>query len=142
MREISNQAAAAKMIRAELKKAFPAVKFSVTSDSFAGGDSVRIYWTDGVTDAKVDAIVKKYQYGHFDGQTDMYEYSNNRTDIPQSKYVMTTRHMSEAVKQQLIAEHNATFCERGQIKDINAWNDDAQMWNNSVIWREFAAKDF
>jgi hypothetical protein len=142
MRELSNQAAAAKMIRAELGKAFPTTKFRVTSDSFSMGDSVDIRWEDGPTSDKVDAIVKKYQYGHFDGMQDLYEYSNHRKDIPQSKYVMTQRDISEPVKAKLIAEHNATFCERGQIKDINAYNEDAQDWNNSVIWREFQKRDF
>lgn len=96
-RELSSQAAAAKMIRKELKTAFPTVKFSVTSSSFSMGDDVHVSWTDGPTTDQVNAITSKYQYGHFDGMIDLYEYSNKRTDLPQTKYVMTRRDISRAI---------------------------------------------
>lgn len=84
-------------IREELKKEFPAVKFSVKSSNFAGGDSVHISWNEGPTTKEVDAFTNKYQYGSFDGMTDMYNYSNTREDLPQSKYVSTRREISEEV---------------------------------------------
>jgi len=84
-------------IREELKKEFPAVKFSVKSSNFAGGDSVHISWIEGPTSREVDAFTNKYQYGSFDGMTDMYNYSNTREDLPQSKYVSTRREISEEV---------------------------------------------
>lgn len=64
---LSSQAAAAKAIRAELKAAFPGVTFKVTSKSFSMGNDVNIHWTDGPTTKEVDALVSKYEYGHFDG---------------------------------------------------------------------------
>lgn len=91
----SSQCLCAKAIRQELKKTFPDTKFRVTSKSFSGGDSVDIDWTDGVDENQVDLIVGKYQYGHFDGMIDLYEYSNHRDDIPQSKYIMTQRSLSD-----------------------------------------------
>jgi hypothetical protein len=94
----SSQAQAAAAIRKELKASFPTTKFSVTSDSFSMGDAVRISYTDGPTTDKVNEIVKKYQYGHFDGMHDMYEMSNNRKDIPQSKYVQVSRSYSAEVR--------------------------------------------
>lgn len=81
-------------IKEELKKLFPGVKFSVKSSNFAGGDSVDVSWEDGPTTEQVNNIINKYQYGHFDGMTDMYEYTNRRDDIPQSKYVHSSRSMS------------------------------------------------
>lgn len=87
----ANTAAA---IREELKAAFFGVKFSVKSSNFAGGDSVDVSWTDGPTRDEVEAIVNKYQYGHFNGMEDLYEYSNRREDLPQAKYVQTHRTMS------------------------------------------------
>ena len=91
MKEKSNQAQAAALIRKELKKEFPQTKFRVTSSGFSGGDSVSIHWQNGATTKQVQDITNKYQYGHFDGMTDSYEYSNNRKDIPQTKYVMEQR---------------------------------------------------
>lgn len=91
---LSSHAAAAAAIRSELKAAFPTIKFSVTSESFSMGDAVRIHWTDGPSTQVIDAIVGKYQYGHFDGMTDYYDSDNRREDIPQAKYIDTTRKLS------------------------------------------------
>ena len=93
-------AMASSLIKKELRKAFPKTKFSVRSDNFANGSSVDISWTDGPTTNQVDKISKKYQYGHFDGMIDMYEYSNNREDIPQAKWVQTSRDLSNEMRLQ------------------------------------------
>lgn len=93
----SSSANCATAIREELKKDFPNVKFSVKSSNFAGGDSVHVAWTEGPTTLEVSKVTSKYQYGRFDGMTDMYEYSNNIEGLPQSKYVQTRREISEEV---------------------------------------------
>lgn len=64
-------AATAKLIRATLKAEFPATKFSVRSHSYAGGSSVYVRWTDGPTEAVVDAIVSDFNGRGFDGMIDM-----------------------------------------------------------------------
>jgi len=93
-------AMAGSMIKKELKNIFPKTKFSVKSDNFANGSSVDVSWTDGPTTEQVNLIIKKYQYGHFDGMIDMYEYSNNREDIPQAKWVGTSRDLSNEMRLQ------------------------------------------
>jgi hypothetical protein len=50
----------AKLIRAALKAAFPGVKFSVKSDQYAGGSSIRVKYTDGPVLAEVEAIAKEF----------------------------------------------------------------------------------
>lgn len=90
MKTLTQAAQAAKLIRKDLKKAYPNTKFSVTSSNFSMGDSVRISWNLGPTIDKINAIVDKYQYGHFDGMTDSYEYSNCKS-FPQTKFVQTQR---------------------------------------------------
>ena len=92
-RSIAAQTAAA--IRKELKAAFPNTRFRVTSDNFAGGNAVRIGWVDGPSNEQVRELTDKYEYGHFDGMIDMYEYSNVRDDIPQVKYVTLQRRMDK-----------------------------------------------
>lgn len=91
----SNHAGAAASIKAELKKQFPFTKFSVKSEGYSMGDSVRIYWTDGPQVDSVEKISSKYQYGSFNGMEDIYEYTNNREDIPQAKYVFEDRTLSD-----------------------------------------------
>lgn len=91
MRELSQQAQAAKLIRKELKAAFPGIKFSVTSQGFSMGNCVDISWTDGPTEDEVHKISDKYEKGQYNGMDDIYEYSNRRDDIPQTKYILVNR---------------------------------------------------
>lgn len=94
-RQLSSQAAAAKQIRQILKNAFPSTKFRVRSSGYSMGDSVDVDWTDGPTRDQVNKLVGHYQYGHFNGMEDIYEYSNSRKDIPQTKFLMLQRDISE-----------------------------------------------
>jgi len=96
--KLSSHAAAAAAIKAELTSLYPHIKFSVKSDSFSMGDSVHVNWTDGPTDSEVNDVIKKYQYGNFNGMEDIYENTNSRDDIPQSKYVSGSRTQSENLK--------------------------------------------
>lgn len=105
----SSSANCATAIREELKKEFAGVKFSVKSSNFSGGDSVHIQWTDGPTYEEVNNIVKKYQYGNFNGMEDIYEYSNRIEGLPQSKYVQTYREISDEVNKAVFESLKTTF---------------------------------
>lgn len=65
---------AAHNLRLELRRAFPGVKFSVTSSSFSGGNSVSVRWEDGPTPKAVEAITQRYEAGTFNGWDDSYTY--------------------------------------------------------------------
>lgn len=99
-RELSTPAKTAKAIRSDLKQAFPQTTFRVISESYAGGSAVRISWVDGPTSQQVNTIVRQYEYGHFNGMEDIYEYSNTRDDIPQVKFVQTSRGIDEVTMDQ------------------------------------------
>lgn len=94
---LTGAAECAEAIRTELKQVWPGIKFSVRSETFSGGDAVRIGWADGPTVKEVDVIAEKYKDGHFDGMTDMYEYKKGRTG-PGAKYITTCREMSEQTR--------------------------------------------
>lgn len=64
----------AKLVRGDLKRAFPGQKFRVRSKSYAGGSSIHVDWTDGPTTDAVDAVVKRYAGATFDGMRDLKEY--------------------------------------------------------------------
>lgn len=124
----STHAQAAAEIRKALKSEFPQVKFKVRSESFSMGDAVRITWDDGPTENAVREFTDKYQIGHFDGMTDMYEYSNRQEGVPQVKYVQTSRTMTDKLKDQLYK------------KAGKEWHDFESMsdWQKSeLIYREF-----
>lgn len=94
---ISSHALGAKNLRIELKRAFPRIKFSVRSESYSGGDSINVGWTDGPLTEDVEKISNKYQEGSFDGMIDLYEYdhSNVWPDVfGGAKYVFENRHES------------------------------------------------
>lgn len=113
----TESAKAANAIKAELKAAFPNVKFSVKSQNYSGGDSVDIYWTDGPTVEQVRAISGKYQYGKFDGMQDLYEYTNSRKDIPQAKYVSENRTISVEKEKQIAEKLNKMWGLNFEIDD-------------------------
>jgi len=104
---------AAKNIRAELREAFPGVKFSVQCSRFAGGNAINISWTDGPTDESVQAITRKYAQGTFDGMTDSYDYNKGEARVFNerhggARWVHTSReHSAELVTAAIeaIAEH-------------------------------------
>lgn len=97
-RELSEQAQAAKLIRAELKK--HGIKARVRSSSASMTSSVDVYLTDELpaTVAQVEEFCGKFQEGHFDGMTDCYEYSNTRSDLPQAKFVFVHNDLSEELR--------------------------------------------
>lgn len=136
MRQLTTAALAAKEIRKELKTAFPAVKFSIKSSNFSMGDSVNIDWVDGPTSKEVATITDKYQYGRFNGMEDLYENSNNRNDIPQAKYVMVQRNMSEATKEIIINEIKTGWVGMENFTE-NDWCEIAQCWGQTFIYRLF-----
>ena len=51
----------AALVRKALKAAYPAVKFSVRSKTYAGGASIDIGWGDGPSLGEVEATAKLYQ---------------------------------------------------------------------------------
>ena len=98
----STHAAAAKQIRAELKK--NGVKASVRSESYAGGNAVRVSVQGNPLPATmklVEEFCSQYQMGSFDGMQDMYEYNNRREDLPQVSYVTVSADYSDEFKQAL-----------------------------------------
>lgn len=91
MKTLSTPAMAAKGIKSILKVKYPHIKFAVKSERYSGGDSVRVSWNLGIKTEEIEKLVKDYEYGHFDGMNDIYEYSNVKKGIPQTKYLFCTR---------------------------------------------------
>ena len=88
MKRISEYAQVAKLLKKKAKE----LGINVTrcrSSSFAGGDSVRLRFDSGSDDAvkQLEGYSSQFKQGHFDGMNDIYEYSNSRDDVPQTKYL-------------------------------------------------------
>lgn len=151
---LSTHAATAQAIRTTLKQAWPRVTFRVRSKSFSNGDSVHVDWTDGPTSEAVNALIRQYQEGHFDGMIDLYEYSNRRDDIPQTKFVQAQRDMSAEAQRAIVDYLNRTmygynlrliereyrgrtWLEIDPSSDAPRGNNSG--WQSHDIWREFSA---
>ena len=89
----TESAKAALMIKTILKREYPSVRFSVRSDNFANGNSVRISWVDGVPTKEIEGFARQFESGTFDGMTDCYNYDNT-ANHPQAKYVHCQRDVS------------------------------------------------
>lgn len=133
----TQSAMAAKAIKEELKKAFPFIKFSVTSDNYSMGDSVRIHYTDGVKLSRIEEITDKYQYGSFNGMEDIYENTNERSDIPQAKYVNVDRRRSEDAEKTII-----DILKKEVDPDFDTNKRYGENWGSQLIWFKFRDMEF
>jgi hypothetical protein len=75
-----NQAAGAALCKQYVKKMYPEVTVSVSSDSFSMGNSVSVYLSDKVGNEisknivnDVQSFGEQFVYGKFNGMIDMYE---------------------------------------------------------------------
>jgi len=84
-----NQTATASVCKQYVKKMYPKVTVSVSSDSFSMGNSVSVYLSDEMGNEidkniveDVNRFGRQFVYGYFDGMTDMYEHvsKENQTD--------------------------------------------------------------
>ena len=106
----------AKFLRAALKKHFAGVKFSVRSDSYSGGASIRVRWTDGPTQDEVNMVAKKFAGATFDGMQDLKEYHSSEFEGRRvhwgADFVFTDREYT--------AEFLTRVLARGAVKDDRA----------------------
>jgi len=74
------------VVRQYIKQRFPKLKYTISSDSYSMGDSVRVRVTDlmGYDQQDVQKMKWVFQEGYFDGMNDIYEYSNGgiQTRLP------------------------------------------------------------
>lgn len=77
----------AKFIRKALKLAWPGTKFSVRSDKYSGGASIRIAWTDGPKSSDVEHYIAGYEGRGFDGMIDM-AYTKDSWLLPDGRAVV------------------------------------------------------
>jgi hypothetical protein len=74
MSEYLTCAETAALLRADLKRAFPGIKFRVRSSTYSGGSSIDVRWVDGPRRVVVEQVAKRYAGGSFDGMTDSMSY--------------------------------------------------------------------
>jgi hypothetical protein len=135
---LSTHAAAAKMVRQELKK--HGIAGRVTCSSYSGGTSLNVYvenlepWVR----KEMELYVGQFEYGHFDGMTDCYEYSNNRDDLPQVKFAFVECSYSDELRQKaydyLLANWGGYEDHPEKVEDANNLRGSCD-WVSSEVWQ-------
>jgi hypothetical protein len=94
---------AAKNIRQVLKRAFPAVKFSVRKTSYG---SLTIAWTDGPTEQDIEQTAGSFKGGYFCGHDDMYKYDRTPwTEVfGAAEYICARRNHSASLIERVISD--------------------------------------
>lgn len=77
MKENARGAEVAANMRAELRKLWGGVKFSVRYKSFSGGDEIAVKYEDGPREKDVKAVINKYQDHDADFTGDYWDYMPN-----------------------------------------------------------------
>jgi hypothetical protein len=75
--ETLSVAETAKLVRAALKRTYPGNKFSVRSNRYSGGGSIRIEWTNGPAESDVERLTKMFEGSDFDAGQDLKTYKDH-----------------------------------------------------------------
>lgn len=118
----------AKLVRKELKDAFPGVKFSVRTSKYAGGASIRVNYTDGPLAKAVEAVVGTYKGSTFNGMIDLKEYHdsylNGETVSFGNDHIFVNRDNSDEAKAAMVAKIEAVLGEKFETTKLyEAFND-------------------
>lgn len=135
-------------VRQALKKAFPGIKFSVKSDSYAGGASIRVEYTNGPKESEVDSVVSQFEGSTFNSMIDLKSYvdtvfNGELVHFGADSVGVTRHHTDDVVK---------AFCyaiaeDRGAdapVFEINKWgnlnivqNNRHEAYGNQDLWLLF-----
>ena len=133
MKTLTQAAQVAKAIKKELKEYYPNIKFSVQSKNFTGGNDVTISYTNAVPSKNIEKLIRKYEAGHFDGMTDMYNYDYAKTGIT-AKYIFVERHISDDVWEKAKQKIAQDF-DIADISDESLWQKKFNAWSGVMTHR-------
>lgn len=111
----------AKLVRQALKESFPSVKFSVRSDTYAGGASIDVHYTDGPKTSDVERVARHFNGSYFDGMIDYkgsiyHALDGEKIDLG-ADFVFVNRSYSDAMIQSgldaLYEKHAGNFEREG-----------------------------
>ncbi len=103
-----------KIIRVLLRQCWQSIKWSVRSDTYAGGASIEVHWLDGPTVAEVEAVVKRFEGASFDALTDLKTYRAPiewRGEMVHSgaDWIFCKRHIGPDLMAQAVAQVKARY---------------------------------
>ena len=113
MTDYISQTETNKLIRKVLKESFPGVKFSVRGQSYAGGGSTNIGWTDGPNQKQVEALISAFEGSYFDGMIDYkgsrYAWLDGKEVSFGTDFLFCSRTDSEAFELRIVKRISAKY---------------------------------
>lgn len=106
----------AKLVRVALKRDFPAIKFSVTSKSYAGGASIRVVYIDGPRTADVEKITRQFEGSTFDGMIDLKSYHSNMLNGEEVHFGADSVHVEHKHSVALVTKVAQAYCNRYSVE--------------------------
>ena len=137
----------AKLIRKDLKNAFPNTKFSINSMSYSGGASVSIDWIDGAGVDEVEKIINKYKGASFDGMQDLKSYNYVEENGVKIQYGSDYIHLNRTFSEESNKRMSEYLVNAYEIQDFNGdLGSNLNVMNELVnmaqlIWRQFRDKN-
>jgi hypothetical protein len=115
----------ARLLRQALRRTFSGIKFSVRSETYAGGASIDVRWTDGPTAQAVKALADEFAGADFDATQDLKTYRAPEL-VPDPEhgvrevhygadFVFCDRTASEELASKIVDRVRPIHDERGQL---------------------------
>ena len=122
-----------KLLKATLRKAFPATKFSTHLHRGTAYGYASVSWTDGPSVELVDRVVSPFEGSHFNGMEDIEEYT--RALLPDGREsglrgVSTSRTISPAFARRLLAQVVAYY----KPDDAPEVIEKVSGWSGKPVW--------
>lgn len=130
----------AALVRKALKESVPDIKFSVRSNTYSGGASIRVVWTDGPNEILVDSVIGHLKASYFDGGIDyrgsIFHMVNGRPVRLGADSINLHREYTDALTELAIGRvyrrlHNA-FVTRGIPRPTVRQYRTGALWNVSL----------
>lgn len=127
----------AKLVRQALKEAFPGVKFSVRSSTYAGGASMRVNWMDGPSSAQVESVTNHFEGSYFDGSIDYKGSVSHMLNGEAVRFGADSIHCNRDFSDVAVQRAIDRVCRRfaGNLKDAGIEAPTVPQYNRGEFWR-------
>lgn len=114
----------------------------MTSDTYSMGNSVNVRCEDlpPFIVKKIETILAKYVYGHFDGMTDCYEYTNYNENLPQVKFARLNNNRSNEMDAAIIRHIKGMYAgfEGLTMENMgNFFSHDWDIYGSQMVYQMF-----
>lgn len=133
-KQLTEVAQCAKLIRDELKRDYPTIKFTVRSENYSMGNSINVSFKDRYDLLKeIETKLAKYKDGNFDGMTDCYDYKPNPSNLPRTKFLFVKCEVSSDLKEKIYTKLAENFGIEDKNNDME-WHKVFNAWKDQVLW--------